>query len=198
MRKVLLVVSLLALAGLFACNGEDEGLKKELNEANTEVESLKKQVRSKEDELDDQTTKNLRLGEELRELETAKERGAIELSNLKWEENDRDFKLILHGTAKNTGRVYLYDVTVKVAIMDRTENIIEAPVVNDLDREKMPMLFFHEVTGSLNTGDSKDFSLVIYTRNIHASGLGKVKESIREQQGDNTWKVTGLFNSAGQ
>jgi hypothetical protein len=196
MRKIFLALSLVALAGIAGCNGEDEALKHELDDALAKIESMKKEVRSKEDELDEQINKNLKLSEELRELETAKEMGEVEIVNLKWDEKDRDFKLILRGTVKNTGRAYLYDVTIKVAITDATENIIVAPIVNDPDREEMEMLFFHNVADSLNKDGSKDFEMVIYTRNIHASGLGKVKEAIRQSSGPTTWEVTGLFNTA--
>lgn len=196
MRNVVLTLSLLALTGLFACNGQDEQMKQERDEALAKIAELEKKLSTKETELDDLVNKNLKLSEDVRELQSAKEMGSVEVTNVTWEELDREFKLILRGTVKNTGRAYLYDVTVKVAIVDQTENIIEAPLVNDPDRESMSMLFFHNVADSLNTGGSKDFEMVIYTRNIHASGLGKVKESIRQDASSTTWEVTGLFNTA--
>jgi hypothetical protein len=187
---------LVALAGIVSCNGEDDSMRKDLEEARATIEDLNNRLSTKETEVDDLTDENLKLNEDVRELESAKEMGEVELDNLKWEENDREFKLILTGTVKNTGKAYLYDVTVKVGIMDETENVIVVPTVNDEDRESMPMLFFHNVADSMNTGDSKDFEMVIYTRKIRADGLGKVKESIRREQGPTTWEVTGLFNTA--
>jgi len=196
MRKFLLAVSFVGLLCLFACNGEDETVKRDLEESRAKVEDLNNKLSTTETQLDKQVNDNIRLNEQIRELEAAKEMGAVELSDLKWIENDRDFQLILTGTVKNTGKSYLYDVTVKVGIMDETENIIVAPIVNDPDREEIPTLFFHNVADSMNTGDSKTFKMVIMTRNIHASGLGKMKESVREKQGPTTWEVTGLFNTA--
>lgn len=193
MKKVMLVLSLLALTGLFACNGGDEEMKEDLSEALAKIENLQKKLKTKEDQSDDLQNENIRLNQQVIELTGAKEMGAVEVTNIKWEENDRDFQLILHGTIKNTGRAYLSNITVKVEIMDKFDNVIQAPVVNDPDREIMPMLFFHDVAEALNMGDSKTFKMIIYTRNIHASGLGKVKEAIDNKD---QYKVTGLFVTA--
>jgi hypothetical protein len=195
MRRVMLALSLAALTGLFACNGEDENLKKELMDAKAKVESLQNDLSSKETDLDQAVVENRALTTELTEVKRSKELGAVEISNLNWQEKDADFKLILTGTVKNTGNAFLRDVTVKVAIKDETDNIIEVKIVNDPDREKMSMLFFQNVADALNKGSSKDFELVIYTRNIHASGLGKVKEAIHAPGGPRV-EITGLFVSA--
>jgi predicted nuclease with TOPRIM domain len=198
MRKVLLILSLLALTGLYGCNGQDEELKEEIKELEAKIESQKKDISTKESDLDEASTTIINLRDEMATLREAKELGAVEITNLKWVEKDADFKLILKGTVKNTSSVYLRDVSIKVGIEDKTENIIEAKVVNDPDRESMKMLFFHNVADSMNAGDSKDFEMVIYTRNIFAAGLGKVKEAIRTMADleSSQVKITGLFITA--
>jgi len=195
MRSLALILSLLALSALFACNAEETDLARKLDERNATIEELNKQIGSLETDRDQVTTENKKLLDENRTLKTTKELGAVELSNLKWEERDDRFHLILRGTVTNTGHAFISHITVKVAIKDETDNIIEADLVNDPDeRGKMPMLFFHNAADSLNVGDSEDFEMIIYAKDINATSKSKVKDAIRDHE--NRVEYTAMFCSS--
>jgi predicted nuclease with TOPRIM domain len=197
MRKVLLVLSLLALTGLYACESQEEELKQEIKELEEKVQAQDKKLQTQEAQIDEYSTTIIELRNVKDALEAARELGSIEISDLKWKIDDDDFKLILYGTVKNTGKAYLHDVTVKVEIRDKTDNVIDAKIINDPDRENMKMLFYHNVAGSLDQNDSQDFALVIYTRDIHDDALGRVKDAIGTMgDPEPQVKVTGLFISA--
>lgn len=183
MRNLALILSLLAMWGLFACSAEETDFTRELSEREAAIKDQEEQIHSLETQLDQIRKDNRQLSDENRALNDVKELGVVELSNLEWEEDDDRLRMILRGTVKNTGRSFVWHVTIKVAINDETENVIEADLSYDPDdRGKIPMLFYHNAADSLNIGDSKDFEIIIYTRNIFAGSLGKVKEAIRNHE----------------
>jgi hypothetical protein len=190
------IAGVLTLAFVFTvgCKNETEKYKAQIEERESKIRALEKGKAEIESTVDELRKKSDDVSKQVSELKKRKERGAVEITNLKWSENEKEFQVILTGTVKNTGLVYLRDVTVKVSLLDETGNPLVVPLINDpYERESETIRMFHYVAESLDVGGSKDFRFVIYTRLMHGDGVAKIRKCIENPK---LYDVVGLFVSA--
>ncbi|MFH1769781.1 MAG: hypothetical protein ABH833_03900 [Parcubacteria group bacterium] len=134
------------------------------------------------------------LDKEKSQLLKHKEVGEVEITNIKWEEKERDFQFVLSGTIKNTGLAYLKDVTLRVTFLDEKGNPLVAKLLNDpFERGSETTRFYYHAADSLGTGNSIEFKMIIYTHLIHHEGKSRIRQCIKDPK---AYELVGFFVSA--
>ena len=201
MRRVVFVWVLLLT---FGCGGAASvhELEVRLRDKQKEVERLKQQLLQKERELDDLRAQNSQLTQEKVKLASMKEMGKAELLNLRWEthfEDPQEKYIALKGVVKNTGKAYLEDVTLKVALLDDTGNVIEVGLMPPYAPAKEKMLKFFPLVDergkevSLDPDSSQEFEFRIKTAYFDGNGQAAVKKAVDSE----SFSVKVLFRSRG-
>jgi hypothetical protein len=178
--RALTAVSMLVFVTFFVgCEGKVQNYESQIKDKDSRIKSLESDKAESARTVAELRKKTDDLSKEATELRKSKERGAVEISNLKWTEKEAEFQIFLTGTVKNTGRAYLRDVTLKVSLFDETHNPLVVSLVNDpCERVSETMHLYHHVADSLGEGDSKDFQMIIYTHLMHGDGKAKVRKAI--------------------
>ncbi|MCX7703508.1 MAG: hypothetical protein N2234_05350 [Planctomycetota bacterium] len=188
--RVVFVVLLLAV--IFGCEGARSvtELELELRNEKNNSKNMEQQLIQKDNELNELRSRVSQLEQEKVKISGMKEMGDAKIEELKWEMRLDEFYIELRGKVRNTGRAYLEDVTLKVALRDETDNIIDVELMPPYAPEKERMLKFFPLE-PLEVGATQEFKVRISTKYFHANGLAAVKKCIDE----NNASVKILFRS---
>lgn len=189
---------------LIGCEGASSVHEAEvrLRDKQKEVRMLKQQLVQKERELDDLRAQNSQLIQEKIKLASMKELGRAKLENVRLEthfEDPQEKHIAVKGIVKNVGKAYLEDITLKVALLDDTGNIIKVKLMPPYAPAEERMLKFFPLVDekgrevSLDPNAQQEFEFRIKTAYFDGNSLAAVKKAIDT----NSFVVRVLFRSRG-
>jgi|GEM_PF-2860311 hypothetical protein len=153
----------------------------ELRDLHNTIEKQKQDIDRAQNELSELRARVSQLEQEKVKLAGMKELGDAKLEEVKWEMRLEEFYINLKGKVRNTGKAYLEDVTLKVALLDETGNIIDVELTPPYAPQKERMLKFFPLEQPLEVGATQEFSFKIETKYFNANGLAAVKKAIETE-----------------